>query len=571
LPPRTNWPRTENPERVDEFRLYWALRELKRIQVAGGILPEDDLNWLQGRINRFPEVAGMSRVDEGFMGTLEARLVLPNPDGRFDQISGVERLAALEADLKSSRRAWDDYPAGRAGDWIQDRTNARLLLPDFEAAADAEAAYPRVWDRFGWGHVPSDRDDDQLRQEARRVLSLLRQLPLEAARFAIDGISNWLSVWRKLVVDSSNGFVVWHRLWPIAVDATNEHAPPPAAEESNSLPGKPSSDLDTLNTSVGKLLDVFLAACPGLNTRPHPFADGDEPRSMRDIAVAAPGRSGLIVRHRMIESLPYFLNADAQWTRNFLIAPLITDSGDALALWRAIARRTQFTDVLRIIGGPMAERALDLRLPRDTRRPLVFSLVVECLHALREARSPAVPYPRIQQMLRMIDDEVRAHAADTVAKFVRDLSAPQRGGQASTSREELFRRAVVPFLKDVWPQERSLVTQGVGRAFADLPAAVGECFVDAVELVERFLVPFDCWSMFEYGFHASENRTPLSSINNVAKGEALLRLLNVTVGTSEGAIIPHDLAEALTQIEKVVPKAVNNPVFRRLATLARRS
>jgi hypothetical protein len=83
--------------------------------------------------------------------------------------------------------------------------------------------------------------------------------------------------------------------------------------------------------------------------------------------------------------------ADRKWSLDQLLAPLRTNTSEALALWRAVARQTLFTDVLRVIGDLVAERAADGRLGRETRRSLVFSLVIESLHAFREGREPAVP------------------------------------------------------------------------------------------------------------------------------------------------------------------------------------
>jgi hypothetical protein len=330
-------------------------------------------------------------------------------------------------------------------------------------------------------------------------------------------------------------------------------------------------DLDTLNTPTGKLVGVFLAACPDLQENDRPFDLDGAPRTMRDAIIAATGRSGLIARHRMIEALPYFLCADPDWTHKHLITPLFADNLESITLWRAIARRTHFSEVLKIIGDPMAERASDRRLGRETRRSLAFSLVIECLHAFREQRPPAVPYARIQQMIRSLDDEVRAHGAEAVRLFVRDVSASREGAQAPPSPEQLFRSAAKPFFQTVWPQERSLATPGVSRALADLPATAREAFAEAVDTIERFLVPFECWSMIEYGLYGEENGEPkLSSIDNPTKADAFLRLLDLTIGTAEGSVIPYDLAAALDQIRKVAPNLAEYQVFRRLATAARR-
>jgi hypothetical protein len=234
---------------------------------------------------------------------------------------------------------------------------------------------------------------------------------------------------------------------------------------------------------------------------------------------------------------------------------------------------------LETIGAAMAERANDLRLGRDTRRRLVFSLVIESLHAFRERRNPAVPNPRIQQMLRTLDDEVRASAANAIQQFVRDLSAkagtnaPEDGEEQEdpASAAALFRTAAAPFLREVWPQERSLATPGVSGALADLPATSGEAFAEAVDTIARFLVPFECWSMVNYGLYGDKGEAKkLAIINDEAKAQALLKLLDLTVGTSEGTVVPHDLTDALDLISNVSPTVVATNAFSRLATAARR-
>jgi hypothetical protein len=61
-------------------------------------------------------------------------------------------------------------------------------------------------------------------------------------------------------------------------------------------------------------------------------------------------------------------------------------------------------------------RAVDPQLGRATRQSPIFFLVVESLYARYENRSPAIPDATIQQMLRAVEDEVRAHAALAVRR-----------------------------------------------------------------------------------------------------------------------------------------------------------
>jgi hypothetical protein len=246
------------------------------------------------------------------------------------------------------------------------------------------------------------------------------------------------------------------------------------------------------------------------------------------------------------------------------------DSGEALQLWRAIARRVQRGEVLRVLGQAMAERATDRRLDRETRQSLVFSLIVDHLFSLKgELAIPAISQSRIEQLIRTLDDDLRASAADVVRRFVVDLSKPRDG---ENSPEQLFLDAAMPFIGNVWPKEFSLVTPGVSKAFADLPAACGDEFARAVASIERFLVPFQCWSLLDYGLYGEVDGEPrLDMINTPEKGRALLTLLGKTVGRTEGSTIPHELAAALGRIAQVSPDQIRAPEFQRLLAASRRN
>jgi hypothetical protein len=578
--PRKHWPKKMVGVDMAEARLYSTVRELRRIEVAGGELPSRTEKWLKLQLPRFA-VLTLMEIDTDFAKGATGHLVLPNPDSRFDSLHGDARLSTLETALATGRRSWPDGPAERANDWINQQGNAEKLLADLEAVENGGDQFPEVWNRFGWAHRPIQQEGDDASKEAlsgstKRVIGLLDQLTDPTLLSAIEGICAWLDAWDQQVVELPSVLAIWLRLWPIAVAVTNQTPENLDAEDLNVTARSTDDerepmDLDTLNTPAGKLVGVFLRARPRLEEGVQAFSAASIERQMRDTVINAVGRSGLIAKHRMIEELPYFLKADHDWTQKHLIAPLEKEDGAAIALWRAVARRTHFTKVLEIIGGRMSELASDRRLGRETRRRLVFSLVIECLHAFRENREPAVPCERIQQMLRTVDDEVRASAANAIQIFVRDLSAKPPADQLSKTPEELFSSAALQFLSKVWPKERSLATPGVSRALADLPATSGEAFAEAVATIERFLVPFDCWSMINYGLYGDVGGTnKLAIIDDQAKAKALLKLLELTVGSSEGAVVPNGLTDALDQIKSVAPDLVESPAFRRLATAARR-
>ena len=569
LPPNSWWRSTGT---YDGNRQYWAFRELKRIELAGAELTPRGRSWLATGVAQFPQLSVM-KIDDGFLKASEMHWIHHSPDGQYDALKGFARLRALEVALSPGSKDLRSFM--KAQDWLQQPNKATCLLEDLESVEDGGDKSVFVWNHFGWVHsskepateVKAQRD---LPHEGERVLRLLNVLSAKTLSAAIEGVSNWLHEWREEVIASPLGLSVWMRVWPIAVEATNAREQMQGDSDlsvSDTFDDQESMHIDKSHTSAGKLVSVLLA-CLAPGEHSDAFVNGSVARRMKDAVLSATGRSGLIARFRLIERLPLFLLADYDWTIEHLI-PTLSKADESLVLWRAVARRTRTTDVLKIIGNEMAERATDLRLDRQTRKSLAASLVRESLHAFRENRTPAVPTSHIQQMLRSLDDEVRGDVARGIREFVEGVEDANNEASAA----ERFRSAVAPFLQKVWPQERSLSTPSVSHFFAQLPATSGEAFAEAVDVIERFLMPFECWSILHFLLDSRgqlPNAPKLSDIDDAGKAKALLRLLDLTVGTSEGAAIPYDLSDALERVRTVAPGLVNSPAYRRLSTAARR-
>jgi hypothetical protein len=567
-PPRKMWSSNVPREERATYQTTMVLREFRRIELAGAELPKAIINWYRQRLREFPEVEQMERVDDGFAGDVRLRTTLPNPDQKFDLLEGTERLTALERALASSRVSWEDNPSERASDWIRATSNVDEVFKDFRSA-QRPGDFPKVWERFGWAHgVRKDVGEAASKSEAQQVAELIKALPEATISEAIQGLTWWFSVWSHHLDLKKETLPIWRKIWPSAVRATNGGADEDYDVEQTletAAQAEDERELDTLNNPVGRLVGVFLDSCPNLRRDKHPFRPRSALSVMRASIIGATGKAKLIAMHRLLEGLPYFLKADPEWTKANLVAPLEGENKRALVLWQAIARRTRFADTLRVIGRQMVLRANDRRLSRTTRQSLVFSLVVECLHALKNGRRPMISYQSVQQVLRSIEDEVRAHAANVLQKFLREVSADD--GQ---TKEQLFDSAIAPFLKDVWPQERSLATPGVAQALADLPATTGARFAQGVDAVKRFLVPFDAWSSMEYGLFGDSGDEPkLDLVNSEQAATALLELLDATIGTAEGSVVPYDLSPMLDHIHKLAPRCANMPAFRRLTTAAR--
>lgn len=574
-PPRSFWSKQLNSDQVKEYSQHAAVSEFHRIIVAGGNLPEEIQIWLAEMYMKFPDIEALLTVDDDFYKTPKAHSIEITPDNRFDHMSGKERLSSLETALSTGKNSWTDNTSSSAEAWISKKLNSLQILEDFKSLGESGNSYANVWERFGSTHSPSSNENEKvvsqsLQKEASEVLELLIELKPEVIRKAINGISQWISSWSLFIKDSPHADKIWVKIWPIAVQATNALQSNDEEPDLNIVAKSSMADpmdLDTFNTPAGKLTDLFFKQCPRLDLpEKYNLKEGTKLREVADQITTAPGRSGLIVKHRMIEHIYYFISLDAQWTRENLIAPLKEDSINSIPLWRAIARRIQFSDVLKYIGNEFLQRVNDDRLARSSRKSLLFSLILESLNSLYEQRTQIIAIDRMQQMIRNLDDEIRAHGLQTLIAFVR-----QNNQLSTDTPEKRFRRAVVPFLKDVWPQERSLATPASSKVLARLPEASGSAFVDALSAIERFLVPFSSWSMLDYGLYGESSGKPkITLINTLAKAKALLRLLDLTIGNSDAAIIPHDLAKVLDHLKSISPKITKDYTFRRLATAARR-
>ena len=550
-------------ERLKEAREYRAVRELRRIELCGGQLSAGVAEWLRDHIGQFDDLRVMDS-DEGISPRVRGGAYIKGPeaDRKYDDLRGAERLRALESAWESPGDGWEDP----ARDWIEEDGHASAILKDLQGVGGG-GDYALVWAHLFRAHKPSV-DEDGDRQDAAAVLSLLRVLPETTIRRVIENVTEWMVRWRQIVATIPDWSLTWLRLWPHAVVSTNAYyGPEDAGSLSVLLQGSEDEDPDAYNTPVAHLIGVFLQACPTMPTEaPGPFGSGTPLRRVREAIEACDGQALLMSRHRLLEHLPYFLAADAEWASASLLDPLRVESPELRALWRAVARRVLRQPVLALIGQDVVRQATNDNLGSRAQKALVFSLMAEFLNASHEHRVAEVTAADLQQVLRLVSDEVRCHAAATTVQFLKEVRGP--AGVPVT----LFQSTVGLLLETVWPQDRTLLSPGVSGAFAELPAAAGDSFVAAVDAVRRFLVPFNCYSMRDFGFDLDEatGSSESSMVDDDAKARALLELLDLTVGTSSDAVVPTDLAQAIERIGDLQPALRTSPGFRRLRAAARR-
>ena len=294
---------------------------------------------------------------------------------------------------------------------------------------------------------------------------------------------------------------------------------------------------------------------------------------MRDCVIGTSGHAGLVARCHMMEKFSVVLQSAPAWTKQHLVARLRADDHESVLLWRAIASGEIDANALRTLGDSTLQWTRDSRIGEVAQENLVEHVVYEVLNALHSERAAAVSCASALQMLRRGSDTTRIVAARTIKSFVEHAIGDTSDRQVP---DAVFLRAVQPFLQKVWPKERSFATRGVSRELCSLPAMSGEAFAEAVVEVERFLTPFDCWSMLDYGLCDAEDTESIlvphvsTVIDSALKANTFLRLLDSTIGEARDATVPSDLSEVLNWMATKSPSITRDRAFRRLSAAARR-
>jgi hypothetical protein len=571
LEPIESWMKQLSDEEIEKRRYWRCLDELERLIAGGSSLSKTTLDLVAELNRRYPDHERISSVHDGAPRTgVLFDWIGVEPDYDYDTLSGESRILKLDADLQKPEDVFDPTSADRALAWLRLEDNAQKLVPDFEGLTDDNIEYPHAWEAFfrtlNWHEDQSRKQSN--RDVTKRVIDLAARLSDATAFRAGVAICDWMARWKKYVADnevipSDQLLSLWDRFWPFACEKTNKEGQEKGDNNLNTVAQSSDADEpmnpDVYNGPVASLMSVFLELCPkSVGPDDKRMSSSSTLKKMRSDIVSATGKTGVIGRYRLIESLYYFYTADRKWTKEKLIPPLLNaDNEEKENLWRAAARGALRSSLLKEIGKEVCQQVLNNNLGTNTRRNLAFNLVIEGLIALEKKRQPAIPFQDITQMIRMADTSVRNHCGYAIWQYIET---------ANDEEKETSYKAIENFMKKFWPVERYLLTESLSEYFANIPACSGQRFADAVEMIAPFILPFDCYSLGDLGFTVSLDDHPKfkETVNTPKNAEAFLKLLDLAIRKDGRVILPYNLNEVLDHLKTIEPKLSRRGEFVRL-------
>lgn len=550
MPPIRLFRRSATAQKIKEYRLYSALLELRRIEVSGGTLPPKDALWLRKYLPSYPD------VEAELSGKLFERLQITTLEIDVPEeynLGNDTLLSDLESDLsKDNDNSNEVYQARQ---WIRSHSNHLKILDELSVSHTPN--YPYVISAVARAHCEG-KDLPDFPEQALKFIDVLLKMPNEAFNaIKIDDITRWLLDAPVAVLENDKFGAIWMRLWPIAASRNERDFVEISKGEQRFHP---------YDNQTCRLTDMFVRLCPDLNECETPFELNSLLRNQRNLIERSDQKTKILAKFFLIKSLGYFYRADPEWTNAFLINAI--NQNESPLYWQALSQTRQWPPVLNLIASQMAIKVLDTNFRRETRTELLNNLIANSLVSRLKGHPPAIGDANLQQVIRSVEDEVRAKTVHNIKQFI---SWAIDNGE---SRKELFDITVHKFFTLVWPQERYLSSKNLSRNLASLPALAKDNFSIAVDIIERFLVPCSILSIYDYGFAynttSANSKLTLQDINNTDMAAGLLKLLDLTIGDEESDVIPTNLSEALDAIAAVSPKLKQKSSYRRLIFLARR-
>lgn len=560
-PPVSEIPkRLTKPERK-AYGLRRSLAELQRVIAAGGALSPATLAWMAQARENLENPPNVESVTQGFLSGPVAYSRQGSTGAGFDIVAPEKLsetlLVALNSDDPFDERA---YEAAR---YIVGHPD--LVEPLLVKAAERPEWPKALWSALGHYFRPDDLnatleslDEDSkasLLPAAENLVSMISRLDNDFAQEVIGPLTSFMDHWDRLLGQTESFREAIEKLWPLASTAVNA--------EGTQEPTQPLQERAHVSP-IGNLVSALFQALPR-KANPPIFAVAPW-KGVLEMLGRTEGEARLQMQYRLLEFVGRFYHAAPDWAKHNLILPLRDAKGDAVELWGGFSStRNPQAQVFDILRPAMVEAAGNVAIPERTREELAALAVWSNLNSkVPKFSVAAFGNEATQQLLRVGSDAVRQSAARSLRDFLE-----YRAGNNVTPEAAffIFRDA----FSAIWPKEKTLNSSQVSDVFASIPAAAVGHFAEAADIVLPHLVPFDCWSLHDYGvYDRPSGDKSITNVESAADAKAFMAILDATIGEQDGAVIPRGLDKALTHILSKDKALERDRKFQRLLTLSRR-
>jgi hypothetical protein len=569
LPPKSLWRRKTDPEAMNRYRYQLAFQESRRIEKEGNEFPLVQARWIEKTKLKFPQSLESIGCPDLYKADVTVNLVTQESDEKLVGIKGIDRLVKIEKALKE-----EVFPVGAIA-WIRQKGNELCLLDDMITHPEFFKEFPRVWIEFCYFHDPEESYNNHPERnridDFNFIFSALQETPGKIKRDGLKAFCQWIGRWKEFFKLDEDSILLWSELLDISESAAVEETRDELSQSQKLHVSFKLIDLDNKNhySPIGQLVDVFIQQIMNYDNTPNPFQTNHKLYEMRERLMRCEQPARDIVLYRLAEILSHLLQADNNWTNDTLVNPLTKDYPNSRPLWTALSHKIIRSDTLKYLRDSILEPCKDESIDRNSQHMLLLSVVLEILNAYRNGREPFVNEVKFKQLFYNLDDEARSSIAEIFPRYLKDMSETNVS-DPEFSRETLFRKAITPFIKAVWPKEPFLVTPSIAQAFARLPAATRTAFSEAVELIERYIIPFECYSLYSFGMnYSNDNKLKMLKeiIDSSKAAESFLTLLDKSIAYIDSPIRPVELSEILGHIREIDSDLEYNPIYMRLEML----
>lgn len=534
----------ENEERWVSIRDSSIFRRLKRIEAAGGELAADSHTVLTEIAARHPKWQPSVGDRDDFHTWHESG---SGPDGHPELLAGVsdDRLVREAMRLQRERR-FEEGDIWR----VFCSADPERALRGLRHEADNSRWEPEVWQCLLWELI--DKGEPDFQYELADSLLRMPNAPLEKL---LPSAISWLQRRRDDLsaadrVDGPRFLCLWDRFAELSY----------RKQEPREAGGQDKDDL--LSESLGSpggslawvLLDALIALKPDTGSGLSP-----ELKPRFDKIAATDNRPGLLARVYLARDLAYLYVVDPAWTEKNLRPRFSWEHDESLAMWRSYSQGAVGSAPLFNSLKPAMLEAFGRQALSDHEfEGLVTNLfTVGISHQHEKARDYNLTTAEIKRSLSVVPPAVRQNAAWQLWRMMGNKDGDP------VEKAPRWRNIVGPFLREIWPLDAALRSEGTSRNFVLMSLECEAAFPDAVETVLDFVVPYQVYALSQ-SLRFDKKHDHLIREFPVA----FVRLANAIIDPSSYPI-PRDLAVFLQECLDADPAVANDPAYTRLFGLRR--